>query len=221
MKCWLILIAILLVSACAPQPPLPATPTPETVTFVTIVPIPTLLPTVTVNASTQVVPTVTTMPTVAVRATVRPQPQAQVRAPELLSPKAPTLFKDGNDIKFTYASIGKLAANQCYQLHVEMAVPGLPKGNRGDDFVDVDNCGDTGPAGKDLSFVLYRGKFTNSPNYGTMLAQTLALAPEAKRLKLTWQVRVVQNNGRAADGVHYNTAPLSPYSPVVELEFEP
>lgn len=213
----------MLVSACAPQPPIPATPTPETVTFVTIVPIPTLLPTVTVNAPTQGVPTVTTVPTVAVPATARPQSQAQarVRAPELLSPKAPTLFKDGNDIKFTYASIGKLAANQCYQLHVEMAVPGLPKGNRGDDFVDVDNCGDTGPAGKDLSFVLYRGKFTNSPNYGTMLAQTLALAPEAKRLKLTWQVRVVQNNGRAADGVHYNTAPLSPYSPVVELEFEP
>jgi hypothetical protein len=139
----------------------------------------------------------------------------------MLEPQATALFKDGNDIQFRYASVGKLEPNQCYLVHVELAVPNLAKGNRGDDFLDTEHCGDPGPAGKELTFVLYRGKFTNSPNYGTILIQTHELAPEARLLKMTWKIRVVQNNGRAADGVHYNTVALSPDSPVVEFDFQP
>ena len=97
----------------------------------------------------------------------------------------------------------------------------MANGNRGDEFLDIANCGDPGPAGKELSFVLYRGKYTNSPNYGTMLAQTQALAPDLRKFNMTWSVRVVQQNGLAADGVHYNTVPLSPNSPVIEFEFLP
>jgi len=222
MKRWLIFLALLLVSACSAQPtPPPPSPSPNSITFATVVPIPTLLPTVTVVAPTLVASTATPEPTATRRTTTNSQPPSRLPAPEPLSPKPPTLFKDGNDITFTYAAVGKLEPNQCYLLHIELAVPNLEKGNRGDDFLDTANCGDQGPAGKALSFVLYRGKFTNSPNYGTILSQTLALAPEAKQLKMTWFVRVVQNNGRAADGVHFNTVPLSPNSPVIEFEFQP
>lgn len=224
MKRWLILLALLLATACSSQPtPPPPAPTlpPAATTFATVVPIPTLFPTVTVAVPTLLPATATPEPTATRRTTNTTQPTARFPAPAPLAPQPPTLFKDGNDIKFTFASVGKLGPGQCYLLHVELAVPNLEKGNRGDDFLDAANCGDPGPAGKELSFVLYRGKFTNSPNYGTILAQTLALSPEAKSLKLSWVVRVVQNNGRAADGVHFNTVPSSPNSPVIELEFQP
>lgn len=220
MKRWVILLALLAATACSNQPAPTVPPsTPATVRLTTIVPLPTLLPTIAVSVPTAA-PTATPEPTAGRKTINNAQPPA-MPAPVPVGPKSPTLFKDGNDIKFTYASVGKLEPTECYLLHIEMAVPGLEKGNRGDDFVDVDHCGDPGPAGKELSFVLYRGKFTNSPNYGTMLSQTLAMAPEAKQLKLTWQVRVVKNQGRAADGVHYNTQALSPDSPVLELEFQP
>ncbi len=221
MKRWVIFAALVLATACAGQSATPVPPpTAEISNLATIVPLPTLLPTVPVAVATAA-PTLTAEPTATQQTTIKAQPPTRLTAPVLIEPQAPTVFKDGNDIKFTYASVGKLAPDECYLLHIEMAVPNLAGGNRGDDFVDIENCGDPGPAGKALSFVLYRGKFTNSPNYGTMLAQTLALAPETKTLKMTWQARVVKNRGRAADGVHYNTEPLSPNSAVWEFEFQP
>jgi hypothetical protein len=225
MKRLLMLAVLLLITACSSQPTPTPTPSPDNVAptnpIATLVPIPTLLPTITVPVATRIAETLapTTAPTSA-----GPKPtRAAVRfpAPVPLEPKAPTLFKDGNDIKFRYGAIGKLEPTQCYLLHVELAVPNLAKGNRGDDFLDTANCGNQGPTGQVLEFVLYRGKFTNSPNYGTILAQVIALAPEAKSLNMTWIVRVVQNNGRAADGVHYNTAALSPDSPITQFEFQP
>jgi hypothetical protein len=186
------------------------------------VPIPTLLPTITVPIATGV--PVTDAPTAAptkLVANATTAPATKFAAPVPLEPKAPTLFKDGNDIKFRFTSVGPLTPTQCYLLHVEMAIPNLAQGNRGDDFLDAGNCGDAGPVGKELDFVLYRGKFTNSPNYGTMLAQILAIDREVRQLNMTWTVRVVQNNGRAADGVHFNTAALSPNSPVTQFEFQP
>jgi hypothetical protein len=224
MNRWAILVTALVVSACStqpipPTPPVPPT-TPEAVTLATIVPLPTLLPTIVVAAPTAAL-TATPEPTATPRVQSNAQPPTRMPAPVPLAPQAPTLFKDGNDIKFTYAAVGKLEPTECYLLHIEMAVPNLEKGNRGDDFLDIENCGDPGPAGKELSFILFRGKFTNSPNYGTMLAQTLALAPEAKQLDMTWQIRVVKNKGRATDGVHYNTEAISPNSPVLKFEFQP
>lgn len=213
-----------MVTACTsrPTPPLPIN-IPPTSSFATVVPIPTLLPTTTAspdqNATVPTLsPTITLQPA---RSASTPKPPPKYPAPIQLGPVAPASFKDGNDIEFRYASVGKLDPNHCYLLHIELAVPNLPKGNRGDDFLDSQTCGDQGPAGKKLTFVLYRGKFTNSPNYGTMLAQTQELAPTARLLKMTWTLRVVQNNGRAADGVHYNTVALSPNSPVGEFDFQP
>lgn len=221
MKRWLIAATLVFVTACSSQPtPIPPTIVP-TSTIATVVPFPTLLPTVVIPPT--IVPataTATPEPTrVAVSATRVPAPRLPV--PVQLEPKAPSVFKDGNDIKFVYGSVGRLEPNQCYLLHIELAVPQLEKGNRGDDFIDLANCGDQGPAGKELTFVLYRGKFTNSPNYGTILAQMDELAPEARLLKMTWTVRVVQNNGPSGDGVHYNTVALSPTSPLVEFDFQP
>ena len=221
MKRWAIVFVVLVVSACSTQPAPPVPPTTfDTVTLATIVPLPTLLPTVQVAVPTTA-PTTIPESTATRRTTNNVQPPMRLPAPIPLAPQAPTLFKDGNDIKFTYAAVGKLEPTECYLLHIEMAVPKLEKGNRGDDFLDIENCGDPGPAGKKLSFVLYRGKFTNSPNYGTMLAQTLALAPEAKQLEMTWQIRVVESNGRATDGVHFNTEAISPNSAVLKFEFQP
>lgn len=226
MKRCLLVFALLCITACSapPTPTLPdiVAPTSE---IATVVPFPTLLPTVTVAVipvePTAPAVTVTTVPTNTPRAANNPSSAQRFPAPTLLAPHAPANFRDGNDIPFRYASVGKLEANQCYLLHVELAVPNLPRGNRGDEFLDVDNCGDAGPAGKELTFVLYRGRFTNLPNYGTILAQTHELAPETRLLKMTWRMRIVQNNGRAADGVHYNTVALSPDSPVSEFDFQP
>lgn len=222
----LVALTVLVSTSCAIQPaPAPPSDVVPTSPIVTVVPIPTLRPTNT--AATQVFPTVqaatatpVAAPNTRTLAATR-TPFIRFAAPTQLEPAAGALFKDGNDIKFVYASAGRLEQNQCYLLHVELAVPNLEKGNRGDDFVDVEHCGDPGPAGKKLTFVLYRGKFINSPNYGTMLARVRELAPEAKQLKMTWTVHVVQNNGRAADGVHYNTVPLSPESPASGFDFQP
>ncbi len=222
-KRWLILAAIVVCTACAAEPT--ATP-PDIIaptnSISTTVPIPTLLPTVALTLATRLVETQTPAPTSKPNVASATRANAnRFAAPTTIAPSAGALFKNGNDIPFTFEAVGRLEPTQCYLLHVELAVPQLPNGNRGDDFLDLENCGDSGPAGQKLEFVLYRGKFTNSPNYGTILAQTSALAPEAKKLNMTWTVRVVQNNGRAADGVHYNTVALSPGSPIVEFEFQP
>lgn len=228
MRRWLFLgIATLIgVTACSSQPtPTPTNDVSPTSPVVTVVPIPTLLPTVTpipVQVAPTALPAAATVPPTNTRnASGNPRPVTRLGAPTLLEPLAGALYKDGNDIPFRYASVGKLEPNQCYLLHIELAVPNLEKGNRGDDFLDVANCGDAGPAGRALTFTLFRGKFITSPNYGTILNQTQELMPEARMLKMTWKVRVVQNNGRAADGVHYNTVALSPDSPVVEFDFQP
>lgn len=229
MKRWLITATLvlaatfLLATACSTQPP-PGPPTSvmPTGAIATIVPIPTLLPTVLAPEPTNLpAPVTSTVAPTRSAANQTRAPAARFAAPVSVEPKAPALFKDGNDIKFVYTSVGRLEPDQCYLLHIELAVPQMEKGNRGDDFLDVANCGDQGPAGKELTFVLYRGKFTNSPNYGTILAQVNDLAPEARLLKMTWTARVVQNNGRADDGVHFKTVALSPNSPLVEFDFQP
>lgn len=216
----MILLACLALAACSSQPtPTPPRPSP-TVLVATVVPIPTLVPTANVPPSPLPSPspaaTASRAPAAATAA-----PAVRFPAPNPVEPKPPTLFKDGNDIKFVYSSVGRLEANQCYLLHIELVNPAVNPGNRGDDFLDTAHCGDPGPAGKSLTFVLYRGKFTNSPNYGTILAGALALSPEVRKMQMTWTVRVVQNNGRAADGVHYKTVALSPASPRIEFEFQP
>ena len=200
MKRWRLLVTLLVMatvltaasctSQTAPTPPSEIAPTSS---IVTVVPISTLLPTITLEVrllptAQPVTPTAAPTPTVRRASTTRPAANL-FPAPAQLEPTAEALFKDGNDIQFVYGSAGRLAPNQCYLLHIDLAVPNLEKGNRGDDFLDTEHCGYPGPVGKELTFVLYRGKFTNSPNYGTILVQVGELAPEARQLKMTWTVR--------------------------------
>lgn len=227
MKRWLIVALFWSVTACSTQPPPTPIPNlePTKSAISTVVPFPTLLPTVTTNVAQVITTPFAAPPTVEptkTRAPVKsPNPAPKYPAPNPISPKAGDRFNDGNDIKFVYSAVGALKPNECYLLHIELVNRSIQAGNRGDDFVDTDHCADAGPAGKNLEFVLFRGKFTNSPNYGTILQQVVALAPNARELKMTWTVRVVQNNGRASDGVHFQTVALSPNSPLNEFEFQP
>jgi hypothetical protein len=180
----------------------------------------TLLPTVTTAAATTSVKAGTTR--VATTALV----QFKYPAPVPLGPARPTMFKNNNDITFTYGAVGKLQPSECYLVHAEMINPYVAtNNNRGDDYLDpsTSHCGDQSVSGKPLSFVLYRGRFRTSPNYGTILSEALALATPGPKeyFKMTWYVQVVQNNGLSPDGVHYETIPLSPPSAVLDFDFEP
>ncbi len=101
-----------------------------------------------------------------------------------------------------------------------MSNPNAPSaGPFGDDFLDVAHCGDHSPLNTRLRFALLRPKF-GSPTYGT-IEQFAQNAAPTDLLKVQWYVRVVQNNGLSADGVHYNTTPLSPNSATLESDFLP
>lgn len=228
MRRWLILLALAIAETGCASP----TPTP------TVVPTtaPTTLPSPTEEASaTLLAPTATDTPeatetetpvstaTATHAAPATSKAQYRYKAPILLSPGRPTMFKNGNDITFTYASVGRLAASHCYMLHVDMINPNVNPGNRGDDFLDKSHCGDQSVSGNRLSFILYRGKFGNLPNYGTIMSEAMQLAPlsSTQLLRVTWYVRLVQNNGLSTDQVHYRVAPLSPDSAVLDFDFEP
>lgn len=224
MKRWLIVAVFFLVTACSTPPPPTSIPNSvPTNAIATVVPIPTLLPTVTTDQQVTT-PSASPLPagaTVTLAATGIPKTAFKYPAPVQVAPQPPARFSDGNDIKFVYGAVGALKANECYLLHIELVNPAVNPGNRGDDFLDKPHCGDQGPAGKKLEYVLFRSKFTTSPNYGTILQQASALAPNVREMKMTWVLRVVQNNGPAADGVHFNTVALSPFSPRVEFDFQP
>lgn len=156
----------------------------------------------------------------AARPTALPQ-QNKYPAPAALSPTEGDSFRDGSDIQFYFGSNGPLAPNECYLLHVEMVNPNATSGGiAGDDFFDGAHCGDQSAPGTRLKYVLFRSKFSNAPNYGTIEAQSLA-AGQTDLLKVRWYVRIVQDNGLSSDGVHHNTAPLSPPSATLECDFHP
>lgn len=218
----MVLVSMLAAAGCAPNNPTVApspVPTNPSATSAPTEIIATITETATAAASEAVHPTPTA------QATARPTQKTEYKydAPIPLGPKRPTIYKDGNDVPFTYSSVGPLPTNVCYLLHVELVNPNVNPGNRGDDFLDKDNCGDQSVAGKRLSFVLYRSKFRNSPNYGTIMAEAVGAARlEPKQvLRMTWFVRVVQNNGISSDNVHYQVSPLSEPSTVLDFDFEP
>ncbi len=151
--------------------------------------------------------------------------QNKYPAPEAIFPQAQS-FNDGQDLKFQFRPVGPFATNECYLVHVDMVNQNLASNNvRGDDFLEpnTSHCGDQSNAGTTLSFVVFRSKFTSSPNYGTIRDQALALTPNdpPRTLGLNWYVRVVQNNGPSGDGVHYKIVGLSPASAVLSNTFIP
>jgi hypothetical protein len=145
--------------------------------------------------------------------------QNRYTAPAALSPTGGDSVRDGSDIQFYFAAVGPLGANECYLLHVEMINPNAKSGGvAGDEFLDGSHCGDPSAPGIRLKYVVFRTKYTNAPNYGTMESQALAAAP-TDLLKIRWYVRVVRNSG--SDGVHHNVTFLSPPSAILECDFLP
>ena len=139
-----------------------------------------------------------------------------------IGPVRPETHKNGDDLIFRFLAVGKLAANQCYLLHVEMVNPNIhPGGNFGDEWLDTAHCGDTSSGDKQLTFTLYRATFHNLPNYGTIESQATQGNQPTEMLKVTWNVRVVQNNGLSSDGVHYKVVPLSQPSSTLDFDFRP
>jgi hypothetical protein len=228
MRLELMLIALTVAAAgCAsptPTPTLAPTTAPTSFLSPTLEPSATLLPPTT-TGTPEASATETPQPTAGVTrvAPTSVTVQYKYRAPVVVGPTRPTVYKNGNDITFTYEAVGHLAANYCYLLHVDMINPNVNPGNRGDDFLDKDHCADQKVSGTRLSFILYRGKFGNLPNYGTIMSEAMELAPltSTQLLRVTWFVRVVQNNGLSADKVHYRVVPLSPPSAVLDFDFEP
>ncbi len=153
--------------------------------------------------------------------TTVPQPtQAALAypAPEMIGPSGAS-FREGNDVQVYYRSVGTLASNQCYWVRLELDNP-LSKQPSADNFLDTSHCGDASAAGSQLTFTVYRSKFTTNPNYGDVLRR--ALEPgRPDSLVMYLSVVVVQNNGKSADGVHYNVTPLSPASAPLQNIFYP
>jgi hypothetical protein len=145
--------------------------------------------------------------------------QNKYTAPAALSPTEGDSFRDGSDIQFYFAAVGPLGANECYLLHVDMINPNATSGGvAGDEFLDSAHCGDQSPSGTRLKYVVFRSKYTNAPNYGTIESQSARAAP-TDLLKVRWYVRVVQNSG--SEGVHHNVSFLSPASAILECDFFP
>jgi hypothetical protein len=184
-------------------------PTPTRRATTTPVPIRTAVATNTPKApasATQVPPTATPAPD-------------KYAAPIAISPATGDSNNERAEIQFKYLAVGPLRGNECYLLHVQMASASGNVPPAGDDFMDTSNCADQGPIGARLTFVLNRPKF-RSPTFGGIEQQAQNLGATVP-FKLQWYVRVVQNNGFGADGVHYNTIPLSPNSATLESEFWP
>ncbi len=219
------------------QPTFAATETLEP----TITPLATFTPIATLGAK-PATPTATRKPAVtAAPSTPRPQPTAaptgetvaqvpsptaiaaqnKYPAPVAIKPTAGDSYRDNSDIQMFFRSVGPLGTNECYALYLEMTNPvAVSGGVSGDWFFDGDHCGDQSPVGAQLVFTVYRGKFTNKPNYGTILAGSEQAAP-TDLLKARWRVWVVQDQGLGDDGVHHKTVRLSPDSATLEFDFLP
>jgi hypothetical protein len=220
-------VVVVVVTSTA-QPTLAPTETLEpTITpLATFTPIGLNSPTPTQRATRTPAPVKTTAPNTPTPASsVTPVPATATETPDkypapiAISPTTGDANSDRADIQFKYLAVGPLGGSDCYLLHVQMMSASGNAPPAGDDFLDASSCGNQNPPGARLTFVLKRPRL-GSPTFGGIeqLAQNLgAVAP----YRLQWYVRVVQNNGLSADGVHYNTAPLSPNSSTLESKFNP
>jgi hypothetical protein len=206
----------------APTETLEATITP----LATFTPIGLNSPTPSPRATATAAPVKTPVPiTAKPEASATPVPPSATQAPDKyvapvpISPSGNDANSDRADIQFKFLSVKPLSGNECYLLHVQMASASGNVPAAGDDFLDTDTCGDQSAPGSRLTFTLKRPKF-GSPTFGGIEKQAAnfgAVAP----YKLEWYLRVVQNNGLSADGVHYDTLPLSPDSQTLDSVFNP
>lgn len=192
----------------------------------TITPIQVLTSVITVTATTTT--TTTTAPTRAPQATrppatvgvqdqPTPEPTAEVpptvpvptnfAAPAAFLPEG-TSFRDGDTVKFEFASVGPLAADQCYRVDMTLGNPTGP-GGVGDYWVGL--CGNQSNAGDRLIFQVKPGRFRDEANYGTLLISADEVIPPTPEYVMRWFVTVVQMTD-ATDPIHPTVQPLSPAS---------
>ncbi len=157
----------------------------------------------------------------AAQATAAPPAPSTIKypAPTALQPGAGGSVTSGSAMQLYFSSVGPLGTNECYLLHVWMTNPNAASGPWGEFFLDTKHCGDQSPVNARLKFDVNPPKF-HWPDYGQM-ERSAQQAADADLLKVHWNVLVVQNNGAQADGVHYNTTPLSETSATLEFDFKP
>lgn len=216
-------VVVIVVTATS-QPTLAPTKAPEA----TITPIPTLTPvvtqTVTATVAATAVAQVTRPP--ASPAAVQPtaeQPTASApptvaaptnfAAPLVFAPEG-LAFRDGDTVKFIFASAGPLASDQCYRFDMTLGHP-TDAGGAGDWWVGL--CGNQSNAGDRLEFDLKPGRFRDEANYGTLLVNAEEFIPPTPNYVMKWFVSVVKVD--AVDTLKPNVEALSPASGSLQNTF--
>lgn len=217
---------IVVVVTATSQPTLQPTSTTEP----TITPIPTL-PGVITGTLTATLQATSVAQATRAPATAAPRPtQEQVQptaaavqptnapsnfpAPVVFAPEDKA-FRDGDTLKFEFASVGKLAPEQCYRFDMTLGNPTGP-GGAGDYWVGY--CGDQSNAGDRLIFNIKPGRFRDEPNYGTLLVSADAIVPPTPQYVMRWFVSVVRVTD-SSDSVHPKTEALSAISPPLQNSF--
>lgn len=215
-------VVVVVVTATS-QPTLAPTNTVEA----TITPMPTLTAQVTETITATLVATPTLAPTRAPAAPTAAQPTTEAvaepttvsapttfAAPQAIAPKD-TAFRDGDTLRFTFTSVGPLAANQCYRVEMTLGNPNGP-GGVGDYWVGL--CGDQSGAGSALRFDVKPARFRDEPNYGTLLVSAEEVIPPTPQYVMNWSVSVV-NLLDATDPVHPQVQAISPASAQLQNTF--
>lgn len=217
---------IVIVVTATSQPTLAPTSTPEA----TITPIPTLTP-VGETTPVQITATPAVQPTrpPATAAVVQPTTSAELPTANAPAPTAapssfpaPVLvapvgkdFRDGDTVKFEFASVGPLTADQCYRFDMTLGNPTGP-GGVGDYWIGL--CGDQSAAGTSLVFDLKPGRFRDEANYGTLLISAEEIIPPTPSYTMLAFMSVVRILN-AADPIHPTVEALSPNSASLENAF--
>lgn len=215
-------VVVVVVTATS-QPTLAPTNTVEA----TITPMPTLTAQVTETVTATLAATPTLAPTRAPAAPTAAQPTTEATAepttvaapstfaaPQAIAPQD-TAFRDGDTLRFTFTSVGPLAANQCYRVEMTLGNPNGP-GGVGDYWVGL--CGDQSAAGSALRFDVKPARFRDEPNYGTLLVSAEEVIPPTPQYVMNWSVSVV-NLLDATDPVHPQVQAVSPASAQLQNTF--
>jgi hypothetical protein len=214
-------VVVVVVTATS-QPTLAPTKTAE----MTITPMPTLTAQVTETVTAtlitatppptraSVAPTVEQAPTLPAAEPTTASAPTTFPAPQGISPEG-VAFRDGDTLRFSFASVGPLATNQCYRIEMTLGNPNGP-GGVGDYWVGL--CGDQSAAGSVLRFDVKPARFRDEPNYGTLLVSADEVIPPTPDYVMNWSVSVV-NLLDASDPVHPQVEPISAPSASLQNTF--
>lgn len=125
-------------------------------------------------------------------------------APSIFAPEGKS-FRDGDTVKFEFASVGPLAPDQCYRFDITLGHPTGP-GGVADYWVGL--CGNQSGAGDRIAFDIKPGRFRDEANYGTLLISADEIIPPTPDYVMQAFVSVVRLVD-ASDPVHPTVEALS------------